>query len=126
MATKKKQNLFDENPFIDGFLDWMDSPYGQQSIETMDVVLAILDEVDLNAKGRKLIWPCGAELSIDESVKRIHKVHSELSTDLIEEQLISWIEGGYAPQNYSEKQFEELDRLTERWIEAHEQARQRR
>jgi hypothetical protein len=30
--------------------------------------------------------------------------------------LINWIEMEYAPDDYSESQLDELDRLTERWI----------
>jgi len=30
--------------------------------------------------------------------------------------LIDWIEMGYAPENYSHAQLDELERLTERWV----------
>src|ERR1700674_888482 len=39
--------------------------------------------------------------------------------DKIEEFLIDWIDMGYAPENYSQAQLDELDRLTELWVADH-------
>ena len=72
MTTRKKANPPEGNPFEDGFLDWMDSPDGEQSMAVMETVLALLDEVAVDAKARQLIWPDGQRLSIDQSVQRIH------------------------------------------------------
>jgi hypothetical protein len=66
MTTRKKANPPECNPAVDGFLDWMDSPDGELSIEVMDTVFALLDNVDVDAKARKLIWPDGQRLSLDQ------------------------------------------------------------
>jgi hypothetical protein len=97
----------------------MDSPDGELSIEVMDTVFALLEKVDVDAKARKLIWADGKRLSIDESVQRIHADYSQFPAERIEGRLISWLEMGYAPENYSQQQLDELDRLTERWIKDH-------
>lgn len=47
--------LPDSNPFVDGLLEWMDSPEGQLSIEVMDLVFALLEKVQVDAKARKLL-----------------------------------------------------------------------
>jgi hypothetical protein len=125
MKTQKKANLPDCNPFVDGFLDWMDSPDGELSIEVMDTVFALLEKVDVDAKARKLIWADGTRLSIDESVQRIYADYSQFPAERIEGRLISWLEMGYAPENYSQQQLDELDRLTERWIKDHYRRRRR-
>jgi hypothetical protein len=125
MTTRKKAKPPEGNPFDDGFLDWMDSPDGEHSIEVMDTVFALLEDVDVDAKARQLIWPDGQRLSIDESVQRIHAEYSQFPTERIEDRLISWLEMGYAPENHSEQQLDELDRLTERWIKAHYRGRHR-
>ena len=125
MTTRKKANPPEGNPFEDDFLDWMDSPAGEQSMEVMDTVFALLDDVDVDAKARQLIWPDGQRLSIDESVQRIHAEYSQVPAEQIEDRLISWLEMGYAPENYSEQQLDALDRHTERWIKAHYRGRRR-
>ena len=66
MTMRKKANPPECNPAVDGFLDWMDSPDGELSIEVMDTVFALLDNVDVDAKARKLIWPDGQRLSLDQ------------------------------------------------------------
>ena len=125
MTTRKKANPPESNPFEDGFRDWMDSPAGEQSMEVMDTVFALLEDVELDAKARQLIWPDGERLSIDESVRRIHAEYSQFPAEQIEDRLISWLEMGYAPEDYSEQQLDQLDRLTERWIKAHHCGRRR-
>lgn len=125
MTTRKKANPPQSNPFEDGFRNWMDSPAGEQSMEVMDTVFASLDDVEVDAKARQLIWPDGQRLSIDESVRRIHAEYPQFPPEQIEDRLISWLEMGYAPDDYSEPQLDQLDRLTERWIKAHHRGRRR-
>ena len=47
------------------------------------------------------------------------KHYPDFAQDQIEEFLIGWIEAGYDPENYSQGQLDELDRLTEQWIVDH-------
>ena len=61
----------------------------------------------------------GKRLDLDQSVQRIQKLHPDFPRDDVEESIINWIEMGYDPENYSEKQLDELDKLTERWIADH-------
>lgn len=119
MKAQKKANPPEDNPFIDGLFDWMDSPDGQLSSEVRDTVFALLDEVGVDAKARYLIWADGQRLSIDQCVQRIHADYPHFPAENIETRLISWLQGGFAPENYSEQQLDELDRLTECWIEDH-------
>lgn len=121
MAGKKKQSwsVLESNPFVDGFLDWMDSPDGQTAIDVMDELFPILETLALDAKARRIIWPDGQRLSITESARRIHADRPEFPADRIEEHVIFWIEADYAPEHYSQKQLDELDRLTQKWIKDH-------
>lgn len=125
MKVPKKTKLPDlpeSNPFVDGLLEWMDSPEGQLSIEATDLVLPILENVQVDAKARKLLWSDGERLTIDASVKRIHAQNPELPAELIEDKLISWLEMDYEPEGASQQQLDELDRLTEKWIDDHNRA----
>jgi|SRR5450631_764020 len=118
-------DLPESNPFVDGLVEWMDSPEGQLSIEAMDLVFALLENVQVDAKARQLIWTDGERLSIDASVKRIHAQHPELPAELIEDKLISWLEMDYEPEGASQQQLDELDQLTEKWIDDHNRAHRR-
>ena len=77
----------------------------------------LLETLQVDAKKRKIIWPDGKRLNLDESVKNIHTDYPDFPRDLIESHLISWLEMDYAPESYSPEQLDELDRLTERWID---------
>ena len=51
------ESIFANNPFIEGLFEWMDSPEGQQSIAVRDVLWDLLEERQVDAKQRQLIWP---------------------------------------------------------------------
>jgi glycerol-3-phosphate cytidylyltransferase-like family protein len=78
-----------------------------------------MDDVQLDAKQRKFIWPDGQRLDLDQSVQHIQKQYPDFRRDWIEEYLIDWIDMDYAPEHYSEAQLDELDKLTARWIADH-------
>ena len=117
---KREKHLFEDNPFADDLIDWMGSTEGELSGVARDVVWAALEKVDVDARKRQLIWEDGKRLSITESVQRLHADYPDFPLELIEERLIGWLEMEFAPPSYSEEQLDELDRLTEKWIDDHE------
>ena len=78
-----------------------------------------MEDVQLDAKQRKFIWPDGQRLDLDQSVAHIQKQYPDFRRDWIEEYLIDWIDMDYAPEHYSQAQLDELDKLTARWIADH-------
>jgi hypothetical protein len=116
--------VWENNPFIDGLFEYMDSPRGQLSDVVREVVWQLLEKVDVDATHRKLIWEDERRLSIEESVQRIHGDYQEYPVELIEARLISWLEMEFAPETYSQEQLDELDRLTEKWVNDHYQQHQ--
>jgi len=120
MGTWRTKSPFeDDNPFIDGFLEWMDAPEGQQSIEALDVVFEALRHAGVDARRRKIVWADGKRLSIAQSAERIHAEHPDVPRDLIETHVLGWLES-CAPVACSERQIEELDRLIEPWLDDYE------
>ncbi len=111
-----QNNIFVNNPFLEGLMDWMDSPRGQLSNEVREEVWCILEQMDIDAKNRKIIWDDGQQLSISESVERIAQEYRQFPADLIESHLVSFLEMEFAPEHYSQEQLDELDVLTEQWI----------
>ena len=110
---------FEDNPFIDGFLGWMDAPERQQPIEALDLVFDALQHAGVDARQRKIVRADGKRLSIEQSAKRIHAEHPGVPRYLIETHVLGWLEN-CAPDSYSERQLEELDRLIEPWLDDHE------
>ena len=98
---------------------WMHSPHGQLSDEVRETTWHYLQKVDVDATHRKLIWDDGKRLSIDESVQRFLGDFPDFPVDLIETHLIAWLEMEFTPKTYSQEQIDELDRLTEKWVDDH-------
>jgi len=120
MGKREPKHLFEDNPFLDGFAEWMGSAEGQLSGEALDVIWVLLETAHVDANKQKIIWEDGKRLSIAQSVQRIHADHPDFPPELIEEHLIGWLQMEYAPPDYSEKQLDELDRLTEKWADDHQ------
>ena len=118
-------SIFENNPFIEGFAEWMDSSEGELFDEVRELTWQSLKNVEVDASDRTFIWDDGKRLSIDQSVQRIHADYPQLPLDLIETQLIGWLEMEFAPKSYSREQLDELDRLTEEWIDEYNGGRKR-
>ena len=100
-------------------LERMDAPEGQQSIEALDLVFGALQHAGVDARQRKIVWADGKRLSIEQSTDRIHAGHPGVPRHLIETHVQGWLEN-CAPESYSERQLEELDRLIGPWLRDHE------
>jgi len=120
MGKRPPKQRFEDHPFGDDLLDWMGSAEGELSGVARDVVWTALEKVDVDARQRQLIWEDGKRLSITESVQRLHADYPDFPLELIAERLIGWLEMEFAPPTYSQEQLDELDRLTEKWIDDHE------
>ena len=119
MGKRRAKHPFEDNPVIEGFLDWMDAPEGQQSIEALDLVFGALEHAGVDAKQRTIVWTDGKRLSIEQSAERIHAGHPDMPRELIETHVVGWLES-CVPEAYSERQLEELDRLIEPWLDEYE------
>jgi hypothetical protein len=119
MAKRRAKHSLEDNPFIEGFLEWMDAPEGQQSIQVLDQVFDALEHAGVDPRHRKIVWADGKRLSIEQSVERIHAKHPGVPRYLIETHVLGWLEN-CAPESYSEHQLEELDRLIEPWLDDYE------
>ena len=97
----------------------MHSPEGDLYREVSETLWPLLEELQVDTKQRKLIWPDGKRLDLDQSVQHIQTDYPDFPRELIESRLISWLDAEYAPPSYTPEQLDELDRLTERWINDH-------
>ncbi|MDZ7750651.1 MAG: hypothetical protein U5S82_03065 [Gammaproteobacteria bacterium] len=108
--------MSEKHPFVGGLLDYMGSPQGQRSIEVSDALWALMDGVQLDPGRREIIWPEAQRLSFDQSIECIQKAYPDFPRERITSFLISWLEH-YAPEDYSREQLDELDALTEDWLD---------
>jgi hypothetical protein len=90
-----------------------------ERVDALDRVYAALENADVDARQRKIVWDDGRRLSIEQSAERIHAEHPDTPQELIETQVVGWLES-FAPEPYSERQLEELDRLAEEWLDDYE------
>jgi hypothetical protein len=72
MGNKRKQpseqSVFDDNPFVDGFFAWMDSPEGERAQEVLHTLLDPMEDVQLDPKQRKFVWPDAGLLDLQQSM----------------------------------------------------------
>ena len=116
MDKRRAKHPFEDNPAIEGFLEWMAAPEGQQSIEALDLVFDALAHAGVDARQRQIVWADGKRLSIEQSAERIHAEHPGVARDLLETHVVGWLES-CEPEACSERQIEELDRLIEPWLD---------
>ncbi len=120
MGKRQDKHPFESNPLVEDSIGWTDSPDDELSNEVMDSVWTMLDKANLNARKRKIVWAEGQKMSINQSIKRIHAAHPSFALELIESHLIGWLRQVLVSPYHSEQQLGELNRLTEKWIEAHQ------
>jgi len=119
MGKRRAIHPFEDNPAIEGLLDWMDAPEEQQSIKVSDLVFAALAHAGVDARQRTIVWVDGTRLSIEQSVARIHAGHPGVACELIETHVPGWL-GSCVPDSCCERELEELDRLIEPWLDEYE------
>ena len=105
--------------FCEDFLEWMDSPEGTESMDALDYVFNTLDGATVDLSEKRINWPNGESLSIDQSVDRIRK-DSGLDRKSILSHLIGWLQMGYTPEGLDEKQMEWFENQIERWVGEYE------
>jgi hypothetical protein len=115
-TLQKEWSVFTDTSLFEDVACWLNSPEAEQQLELSDLVCNLLKDVEVDAPQRVLIWADTERLSIEQSIRRIRAQHPRFPRQLVEDALISWLEMEYAPEHYSDAQFEELDRLTERWV----------
>lgn len=107
------------NDFCEGFRQWLDSDAGETSIEALDAVHTALEDADVDARKRRIIWPDGKGLTIEQTAARIQE---ESGADLrsITTHVVGWLEMNFEPKGLDEKQMEIFEAQIEAWIEKYE------
>jgi len=105
--------------FGDDFSEWVGSTEGVKSMDALDCVFNALDGAKVDPFKRRIIWPDGERLSIDQSVERIRK-DSGFDNQAILSHLIGWLQMEYTPEGFDEAQMERFENQIESWVEEYE------
>jgi hypothetical protein len=105
--------------FLEDFSEWMGSREGLESMDAMDAVYIALDGARVDPSDRKIIWPGGQGLSIEQSVERIRK-DSGLDARVILSHVIGWLQLEYVPEALDEEQMERFENQIDAWVEEYE------
>src|ERR1035438_5725042 len=99
----------EDTSLIGDVLAYMNSPEGELFLEVGEIVSVMLEQADVDATERQIIWDNGERLSIAASAQRIGVDHPDYSLDIIEQNVIIWLESEFAPPTYTTAQLDELD-----------------
>lgn len=105
--------------FMEDFLEWTGSPEGVESMDALDCVFDALDGAKVDTMKKKILWPDGESLSIEQSVEKIRK-DSALGGQAILRHLIGWLQMGYVPEGLDEEQMERFEDQVETWVQEYE------
>ena len=67
---------------LDPMFEWMLSPHGRAFEQARQLAGEALEEVRVDGGARRLLWPDGVSLTIDQSVRRIGKMAEAVPGEL--------------------------------------------
>lgn len=91
-----------------------DFPDFFESEQALFEVIEALAGASVDARERRIIWPDGARLSIEDTARRVHS-QSGAPLDQLQSHVVGWLQMTYEPEGLDEKQMEEFERLIEQW-----------
>ena len=110
-----KKPSYPAGDLLEDFLEWMGTREGLKSMEALDGVFNGLEGATVEASERKIIWPDGQRLSIEQSVERIHK-NSGLDRQAILSHLIGWLQMEYEPEGLDADQMQRFENQIDAWV----------
>ena len=116
-----KKPSYPAGDLLEGFLDWMRTREGLESMQALDGVFNALEGATVKASERRIIWPDNQALSIGQSVERLHKT-SGLDRQAILSHLIGWLQMEYEPQGLDEDQMQRFEKQIDAWVAKYDDA----
>lgn len=118
--------VLEDNPSVDGFLEWMVTPEVQLWDEARELTWQTLEAVEyVDAVNHRLVMNDGARLTIGEIAQIIHTGDPEFPLQLIDAEVVGWLEIEYVPESLTELQMEQFECQIEKWVRQHQAASKR-
>lgn len=127
-SSFKSFDVFENNSFVDGLFDFMASPEGILFEQIRELTWEMLESVTVDITSRKLLWNDLQALSIEQSAQRINETVEPgqgVTQELIESEIIGWLEMGHVPEGYTDAQLEKHERKVATWIKDHKRQQNR-
>jgi hypothetical protein len=96
-------------------------PELRESEQALFDVLDALAMASVDARQRRIVWPDGARLSIEDTARRIH-LESGAPLAMVQSHVVGWLEMTYEPEGLDKEQMEEFERLIEECITPYDDA----
>jgi len=93
-----------------------------ESEQALFDVLDALKQASVDARERRIVWPDGTWLSIEDTARKIHS-ESGSPLDMVLSHVVGWLELVYEPADLDEGQMEHFERLIELWITPYDDTR---
>ena len=75
----------------------------------------------IDTKRRKLILEKNEQLDLHESLERLHSMHKEIDRQVLESELLYWIEQLSEPEGdglgFTQRQMDRHNRMVEKWFD---------
>ena len=94
----------------------LESEEVQLAFEVQGFLAELLDEADINAKTREIVWEDGQVLSLRSSIQRLAREYPQYPFEVLERQFILWLEH-FPLESYSQAQWDEYEVLSEQWLD---------
>ena len=82
-------------------------------------VLDALGQASVDARERKIVWHDDTRLSIEEAVRIIHS-ESGVPADIVQFNVVCWLQMHYEPEGLDPEQMEEFEQMIELWTAPYE------
>ena len=97
---------------------WLDTEEGMTSMKAIDEVAAALEGVDLDVEKRRIVWPDGKRLTIDQTAKKLlNKIDADFQ--VVESHVMCWMEMRFEPKGLDRNQMEAFEVQLNQWIQGH-------
>ncbi len=85
-----------------------------ESEQALFDVLDALERASVDARQRRIVWPDGTRLPIEDTARKISS-ESGSPLDRVQSHVVGWLEVIYEPEGLDEDQMEEFEQLIELW-----------
>ena len=93
--------------------------------EVGELIYADLVNIKIDSKRRKLIFSAKEKLGLAETLQRLHSKHPDIDRDVLESELLYWVEQNSAPENdgsgFTQKQMDDENERVEAWFDEYHQ-----
>jgi hypothetical protein len=97
---------------------WLDTEEGMTSMKATDEVAAVLEGADLDVEKRRILWPDGRRLTIDQAARTIFK-RIDADLPVVEAHVICWMEMRFEKKGLDRKHMEAFEAQLNQWIQDH-------